>query len=279
MDNEQQNQFPFFNHYQNVIRISVSEGIDLLEKASNCMAPWYILVSYLFEQEKVNAERVQPLLEVIGGSPVSVYLAASGAYREAIAVLRPLLEMVLIEWYCVSIVKDNPNRREAFQVLYAESGFSPQKGVPSLRHDQLFNLEEVKTYRHFIQSRANEETANYLLQYVDDNKVLQLRDILGNYVHAHPAIYNIVQGEIAPFQPFNRQQLEWWLDLFRQVHEAIVLWVQFIYPMIMTWSKTTLVNQVPWLKLNETQRMEIYWTDMLHPIQLDYFAKGLSLGS
>ena len=265
--------FAFLQHYHNVITLSIQEGQNILTEAQNCLAPWVILAPYLWEQQRVLPDRVQPLLEVMQGSVTSIYVAASGAYREAISLLRPLVEMVLLEWQYEATATDDAKDRDKYRFLFTKYNFDRTARVPVIKHDKLFALEAVKHYQDFINDQSLDEAdRGYLLRWVDVEEVRGLRHVFDAHLHAHPAGYNTVTANLSALPTFDLDQLAMWGQWFRMVHEAIALWLQFLYPNLMTWSQINAPHEFSWLKDHgDAQWMEVYWSDLLHPLQRKFF--------
>ena len=265
---------PFFEEYQQNIERTKREAPEVLAEAQNCLAPWMILAHYLFEEanKRVHEGRVQPLLEVMQGSPTSIYVAATGAYREAISLIRPLVEMTLHEWYFTAIAQfDEKESMDYSYLSFSGKPTVPPMGLKKLK--SLFSTPEVRAYARFVSENAkDEEEHDQLLWYVDPHKVHdEWLNILSAHIHGHIAGMNVVQVDITPFPSFDREQLTWWKDLFRQAHEAIALWMQFIYPDLMAWSR--LHPTEPEAPQSSSQYwMEAYWSDLLRPLQRQFFS-------
>ncbi|MBE3598512.1 MAG: hypothetical protein IMX02_06835 [Limnochordaceae bacterium] len=129
-----------------MIRESSERAGAAFDEALKLALQWAPIVHFLSETGEIQTWRAQPLVEAPTGSWASIYLAASGYYREATALLRSVMDLVLWEWMVRRTTKDSLRNAPLF---FSEAQFS---GPRSEDIPKLLELPEAAIYRAAIES-------------------------------------------------------------------------------------------------------------------------------
>lgn len=197
---------------------------------------WNALIHYLLEE---YSENTYPLIEAPVTGTATLWLASSGYYRQAMALLRDMIDLVLWTWKIRN--DDNPRSHHNSAAGNQRLQWGIQnKEIPHIIHGPL-----VEHYRTFIHDNVAETLHHKLLSPVDPKAVQDFRQDLHGHVHADPARWNVVSySNHLPIVQFNSLQWKQWAENYITVQFWCATWSLLMFPDLMTWSTNTPLETV-----------------------------------
>jgi hypothetical protein len=252
---------PFFESHHRLQDETLTLLHDLTWDELLAYDAWWLSVGhYLVDGfHKQPSTIANPLFEAPITGKAALWLATSGYYRQATALLRDMVDLVLWEW----------KFRQGLGVSGLDFTESKDKGVRNSDIPKIVQGSRVDRYRQFIQRAVQSpERQTRLLACVDSQAIQNFRTHLNNAVHGAPGEWNILHyPEWVPIPQLSPTRWQEWQREYCTVESWCATWCLFMFPDLMTWSRHT--------PLENTEEVEgchdIWWLPALNDETMFFF--------
>ena len=223
---------------------------------------WNALIHYLIDE---YSEQQYPLMEAPTTTDATLWLASCGYYRQATALLRDLLDLVLWSWK----IRHNENAGRVLKDGKKHYWGIRDKDIPSIIDGPM-----VARYRTFVGNNIPEIFHQKLISPVNPERIQSFRHELHGHVHAKPDHWNIESyANHVPIAQFNAQQWRKWEKSYVTVQFWCATWSLLMFPGLMRWSQDTPLEAVYEMPQDHH---DIWWLPALPDETMYFFHEWLN---